>query len=151
MDITFWIIWFIVHALIITYCCSDWHYGKTIDKKVHNIAKALDLTEDIKDIEVQKRGKTFNIKVEQEKGPEGISFISSRYTYQNVYINDELVCRVHSITSNIFTSRSIAEFSSKRDETETVSLINFAAKEATRLQKNYYNKNRNHKSNSFFN
>lgn len=151
MDITYWIIWFIVHALIIVYCCSDWRYGKTIDKKVHNIAKALDLTEDIKDIEVQKRGKTFNIKVEQEKGPEGISFISSRYTYQNVYINDELVCRVHSITSNIFTSRSIAEFSSKRDEAETVSLINLAAKEATRLQKNYYNNRSKHKSNSFFN
>jgi hypothetical protein len=151
MDITYWIIWFIVHALIIVYCCSDWHYGKTLYKKAHNITKALNLTEDIKDIEVRKRGKTFNIKVEQEKGPEGISFISSRYTYQNVYINDELVCRVHSITSNIFTSRSIAEFSSKRDEAETVSLINLAAKEATRLQKNYYNNRSKHKSNSFFN
>jgi hypothetical protein len=151
MDITYWIIWFIIHALIIVYCCSDWHYGKTLYKKAHNITKALNLTEDIKDIEVRKRGKTFNIKVEQEKGPEGISFISSRYTYQNVYINDELVCRVHSITSNIFTSRSIAEFSSKRDEAETVSLINLAAKEATRLQKNYYNNRSKHKSNSFFN
>lgn len=153
MDINYWIIWFIVHAVIVVYCCSDWRYGKTLDKKVSNIANALDLTEDIKTIEIQHRGKTFSIKVEKERGPEGVSFVTSRYTYKNVYINNELVCRVHSLENNIGTKRSIAEFNYKRNETEIVSLIAHAAKEATRLQKNYYseNKTHKHKSNSFFN
>lgn len=151
MDVVYWIIWFIVHALIITYCCSDWHYGKTMYRKVRNIANALDLTEDIKVIEVHRRGKTFSIKAERGEGPEGISYITPRYSYRNVYINNELVCVVHSISSNLLTRRCIAEFSSKRDEAEITVLINLASKEATRIQKNYYNKTKNHKSNSFFN
>lgn len=151
MDIIYWIIWFCVHAVIIVYCCSDWHCGKTMYRKVRNIANALNLTEDIKAIEVHRRGKTFSIKAERGEGPEGISYITPRYSYQNVYINNELVCVVHLLESNIGTKRCIAEFSSKRDEVEITRLINYAAKEATRIQKNYYNKNRNHKNNSFFN
>lgn len=151
MDIIYWIIWFCVHAVIIVYCCSDWRYGKTIYKKVSNIINALDLTEDIKTIEIQHRGKTFSVKVEKGECLEGVSFVIPRYKYKNVYINNELVCRVHSLENAIGTKRCVAEFNLKRNETEVVSLINLAAKEAVRLQKNYYNENKSHKSKSFFN
>ena len=111
-------------------------YGKRLNKKVELIASAG--RSDVKTITFCSKGKTFTIRVENAEVPPGIHYETiPAYTCKNVYIDDELVCKVHRL-ERLFNKSYLAEFSNKRHDYEVTELINAACKEAKKIDKAYW-------------
>jgi hypothetical protein len=110
-------------------------YGKRLSKKVSLIESASRHAED-KPISFESKGKFFTIKVEKANTGPGLTY-ETLYTCRNIYINDELVCKVHGL-ERLFTKCFLAEFSDKRHDYEIGELIDAAYKKAKQLDKLYW-------------
>jgi len=132
----------VVFAFIISnavsYSESSGHkYGKRLNKKISTIVFASRSTD--KTIEFNSKGKKFCIRVANAEVPPGLTYDTIPvYTCRDVYINDELVCKVHKL-ERLFSKVYLAEFSSGRNEIEIEALINVAYKTAKQLNKEYWN------------
>lgn len=116
---------------------SSRKYGKRLNKRVNMIKLVIERSKD-KDLYFESKGKTFKIKVENMEVAPGIKYETIPvYTCKNVYIDDELVCRVHRL-ERLFTKAYLAEFSNKRHDYEVAELIYAAYKKAKNLDKDYW-------------
>ena len=115
---------------------SSRKYGKRLNKRVELIASAN--RSDNKSIAFCSKGKTFTILVENVKVPSGLQYETiPAYTCKNVYIDDELVCKIHRL-ERLFNKSYLAEFSNKRHDYEVTELIEAAYKEAKKIDKAYW-------------
>lgn len=117
---------------------SSRKYGKRLNKRVELIASAG--RSDDKSIAFCSKGKTktFNIRVENMKVPPGLHYETiPAYTCKNIYIDDELVCKLHRL-ERLFSKSYLAEFSNKRHDYEVTELIEAAYKEAKKIDKAYW-------------
>lgn len=125
-------------------------YGKRLMKRISTIETAC--RGDIKDINFSSKGTLFTICIKNAEVPAGIKYPTIPvYTCKDVYINDELVCKLHKL-AGLFGKTYVAEFSETRHEHEIVELIIAAQKEAKRIDKEYWAKWRESqdKSHSFY-
>ena len=115
---------------------SSRKYGKRLNKKVELIASAG--RSDTKSISFCNKGKTFTIRVENMEVPPGLHYETiPAYTCKNVYIDDELVCKIHKL-ERLFSKSHLAEFSNKRHDYEVTELIEAAYKEAKKIDRAYW-------------
>lgn len=137
---------------VITYSeSSSRKYGKHLNKKVQCIAFAS-RSED-KTIEFTSKGKRFCIKVANAEVPPGLKYDTIPvYTCKDVYINDELVCKVHKL-ERLFSKSFVAEFCDHRNEYEIAELIDAAYKAAKKLDTEYWSNysKKQQQMNSFYN
>ena len=94
----------------------------------------------------------FSISVENAKVDPGIKYETIPvYSCKNVYIHDEIVCKIHCL-EGLFGKTYIAEYSDKRHDHEIEELINTAYATAKQLDKEYWeNWQKEHlKTNSFY-
>jgi hypothetical protein len=104
-------------------------YGRRMDKKVRKIANACSYTKE-RQFTFNSQHEKFTIRVENAKVAEGIKYTTIPvYTCQDVYINDELVCKVHKL-EGLFRKYFSTEFSGKRHDYEIAELIHSAFKAA---------------------
>jgi hypothetical protein len=115
-------------------------YSKKFNKKISKIEDAIRHRE-AESLEFSNRGKTFTLTIEKGETPKGIKYFTLPfYTYKNIFLNGELVCCLHKIESTFF-KRYLVEYSSSRDYYELEELIKCAYKTATKMEKDYWNKN----------
>lgn len=116
---------------------SSRKYGKRLGKKLDVIEDAIRHQCNLA-VEVVSKGTVFTIKVENAKVEPGIKFATIPvYTCRNVYINDELVCKLHRLET-LFGKTFVAEFSEKRHEFEVSELVDLAYKKAKLINKDYW-------------
>lgn len=127
--------WFI--STIVAYSeSSSRKYGKRLNKRIQTISYAS--RSDDKTIEFRSKGKKFCIRVANAEVPPGLKYDTIPvYTCKDVYINDELVCKVHKL-ERLFSKVYLAEFSNGRNESEIAELIDIAYKTAKQLDKEYW-------------
>ena len=75
----------------------------------------------IKEINVENKGCLFCVRVADGKRVESIDY-SSPYDVTDIYINDELVCKVHKL-KNLFTMYITLEYVKKRSRNEIDEII----------------------------
>ena len=115
---------------------SSRKYGKRLNKKVELIASAG--RSDVKSIAFCNKGKTFTIRVENMEVPPGLHYETiPAYTCKNIYIDDELVCKIHRL-ERLFNKSYLAEFSNKRHDYEVTELIEAAYREAKKIDRAYW-------------
>ena len=111
-------------------------YGKRLNKRV-NLISSVNRSEK-QSMYFESKGKTFRISVEDMAVASGLQYETIPvYTCRNIYIDDELVCRLHRL-ERLFTKTYLAEFSSKRYDFEVTELIEAAYKRAKKLDKEYW-------------
>ena len=127
-----------IMAAMISYTTSDSRkYGKLMAKKVAKISSAIDHSKK-GFIEVFNNTERFLIKIEDQKVAPGIYYSTIPvYTCKNIYINDELVCKLHKLNGT-FTKTYCTEFSCDRVESEIASLIDKAFANAKKIDKEYW-------------
>ncbi len=104
---------------------------KWFDYKLDKITSRIKI-EKIHNLHFDKKGVHFRIRVEKIEPVEALSCYS--VYYKNVYINDELVCRLWCAEKTFLISR-VFEHTDKRLESELYSLVNAAYKETKRISK----------------
>ena len=111
-------------------------YGKRLNKRV-NLISSVNRSEK-QPMYFESKGKTFRISVEDMAVAPGLQYETiPAYTCRNIYIDDELVCRLHRL-ERLFNKTYLAEFSSKRHDYEVIELIEVAYKKAKKLDKEYW-------------
>lgn len=98
---------------------SKWN-KKRFWNRVWNIGYACRILS-IKEINVENKGCLFRVKTADGKGIESIDY-SSPYTATDIYINDELVCKIHKL-KNIFTMYITLEYAKGRSRDEIDEII----------------------------
>jgi hypothetical protein len=146
-------VWFIIFSSLyvciystVLFCSSNkQQISKRLFKKVlyiyHVINKGC-LPKETDFITVSNKGAQFRVSVSFKEIAEAKSLNSSShsvYRFYNVFINDELVCRLHILESkdNIL-SQHLIEMSDTRKEAEIAELIKLAYKSSKQVQKKYY-------------
>lgn len=110
-------------------------YGRRLNKKIEIISEAYQHNNKL---EFNYKNKSFNIRVEKAKVPNGLQYGTIPvYTCKDVYINDELICKIHKL-ERLFTKTYVAEFSDSRNEFEIAELIRVAHKKAKQINKAYW-------------
>lgn len=116
---------------------SSRKYGKRLSKKLSAIEDAVKHQGDLP-VEVVSKTTAFTVKVENVKVEPGIKFATIPvYTCRNVYINDELVCKLHKLEA-LFGKTFVAEYSEKRNEFEVSEIVDLAYKKAKLINKDYW-------------
>lgn len=117
--------------------------------RVHNIEYAcrkLNVTE----INIENKGCLFRVRVADGKGVESIDY-SSPYEATDIYINDELVCKIHKL-KNLFTMYITLEYVKKRSRDEIDEIIMRAYKiSKQKLNEHYKINGYGDNSKSFYN
>ena len=129
---------------------STCKYGKRMNKRLTEILSAQRNSGDA--IAFVSKGQLFTISVEQVKTGPGLQYETiPAYTCKDVYINDELVCKMHQL-DRLFGKAFLAEFSHKRNGYEVSELIDVAYKKAKCINKTYWEKftANSLKTNSFY-
>jgi hypothetical protein len=131
------VIFTIIISNVIVYSeSSSRKYGKRLNKKIQTIAYASRSAD--KAIEFSSKGKKFCIRLVDAEVPTGLRYSTIPvYTCKDIYINDELVCKVHKL-ERFFSKGYLAEFSSSRNESEIAELIDVAYKTAKQLDREYW-------------
>ena len=112
-------------------------YGKRLGKKLDVIEDAVKHQGNLA-VEVVSKATAFTVNVENVKVEPGIKFATIPvYTCRNVYINDELVCKLHKLEA-LVGKTFVAEFSEKRHEFEISELIDLAYKKSKLINKDYW-------------
>lgn len=109
---------------------------KRFDKKVWNIGYACRLLK-IEEFNVENKGFQFSVRVEDKDNYKGIRYISSPYKTTDIYINDELVCRIHKL-ENLFVTYRTLEYTKERSMTEVDDIIVKAYKLSKKIENEYY-------------
>ena len=108
-------------------------FGRHIYKKVCEIENATSQSNE-DSLKFINKNKQFTIQIKKEAAP-GLRYETiPAYFCKNIYINDELVCKIH-VLDGLFRKKYSTEFSSKREETEILGLLNIAYKYAKRLNR----------------
>ena len=128
---------FIIFTIFCGQNSDSRRFGKRMYKKLCTIASAISYSK--KDcLEITSMGEKFFVRVADEKVAPGIKYTTIPvYTCKNVYINDELVCKVHVLTG-LFQKSYCTEYSHQREETEIDHLIKCAHKTAKQIDKDYW-------------
>lgn len=109
---------------------------KRFDKKVWNIGYVCRLLK-IEEFSVENKGFQFSVRVEDKDDYEGIRYISSPYKTTDIYINDELVCRIHKF-ENLWVTYRTLEYTKERSMTEVNDIIVKAYKLSKKRENEYY-------------
>ena len=109
---------------------------KRFDKKVRNIGYVCRLLK-IEELSVENKGFQFSVRVEDKDDYKGIRYISSPYKTTDIYINDELVCRIHKL-ENLFVTYRTLEYTKERSMTEVDDIIVKAYKLSKKRENEYY-------------
>lgn len=115
---------------------SAWN-KKRFDKKVRNIGYVCRILK-IEELSVENKGFQFSVRVEDKDDYEGIRYISSPYNTTDIYINDELVCRIHKL-ENLWVTYRTLEYTKERSMTEVNDIIVKAYKLSKKRENEYYN------------
>lgn len=93
----------------------------------------------IKEINVENKGCLFRVKTADGKEVESIDY-SSPYCATDIYINDELVCKIHRL-KNLFTMYITLEYVKERDRDEIDEIIMKAYKISKKKLNEHYKTN----------
>lgn len=115
---------------------DSWWNKKRFNKRAENIYCTC-RTLKIKEINVKNKGSLFSIKVEYEKESKSISY-SNPYSVTDIYINNELVCKIHKLR-NVFTEYRTLEYSKERTRDEVDEIVIKAYKTSKKELNEYYN------------
>jgi hypothetical protein len=88
------------------------------------------------EINVENKGSLFCVRAADGKGIESIDY-SSPYRVTDIYINDELVCKVHRL-KNLFTTYITLEYAKERSRNEIDEIIMKAYKISKQKLNEYY-------------
>lgn len=112
-------------------------YGRHFNRMLNRIKDAAKHKGD-NFLIVTNKNNNFKIEVIDEKPQQGLQYSTiPRYSYSDVKINDEVVCRLHKLKSTLRTI-CIVEYSSKRRSYEIEELMNIAYKESKQIEKEYW-------------
>lgn len=142
MNTIFWICYVLANALIIKlgfvffYHDSAWN-KKRFDKKVDNIGFVCRILH-IEEFNFENKGFQFGVRIEDKKHSENIQGYTP-YSTVNVYINDELVCKIHKL-ENAFTTYRMIEYTKDRKAEEVRDVILKAYKASKKMENEYYNR-----------
>ena len=126
-------------------------YGKRLGKKLDVIETAIKHQGNLA-VEVISKATAFTVNVENVKVEPGIKFATIPvYTCRNVYVNNELVCKLHKLEA-LFGKTFVAEYSEKRHEFEVSEIIDLAYKKAKLINKDYWKawSSQHHATSSFY-
>jgi hypothetical protein len=135
INFIFSIVFFVLWVYIIITGQGRRH-GRRIYKKVCMISSVISYSGE-SSLEFLSKNETFFIRIEDAEVPSGLKYKSiPAYTCKNVFINDELACKVHTLSDpDISQNNCCVEFSSKRYEYEIEELITTAYKFAKKLDR----------------
>lgn len=151
MEILRMIIFIIVTATLWTIWDDEdsWLNKKRFDEKLSDIRFACSILK-IEDIDLMDKGTIFHVKVEDKKDLEKISY-GSPYSVTNIYINNELVCKLHRL-ENLFIKQRTLEYTKNRSRIEIDGIISRAYKIAKKeIQQYHKTTHYNDDSKSFYN
>ena len=111
---------------------------KMFDRKIKHIKYACSVLK-ITEINVENKGFLFRVRVVDEEEVKSISY-SNPHTVTDIYINDELVCRLHRL-ENLFTMHRTPEYASKRNSYEINEIIKKAYKTSKKKLNEHYKTN----------
>lgn len=112
-------------------------YGKRFNRKLCEIESAISHSK-LDAFELTHKGRHFSIKINNTEPVPGFHYSTIPvYTCTDVFIDDELVCKVHKL-KNTFKKYFSVEFSSKREYPEVEDLIYTAAKLARKMESEYW-------------
>ena len=118
-------------------------------KRVRNIEYAC-RTLNVEEINVENKGYFFYVRTENGKRVEEIDY-SSPYCATDIFINDELVCKIHRL-KNLFTMYITLEYAKERSRDEIDEIIMKAYKISKQeLNEHYKTNGYEHNSKSFYN
>jgi hypothetical protein len=126
-------------------------YGRRLAKKVQKIQWGS--RPEGTPIKFLNKGNEFTIRIENVKVDPGIKYETIPvYSCKDVFINDEIVCKIHCLEA-LFGKTYVAEYSNKRHDYEIEELINKAYATAKQLDKEYWENWSKERStiNSFYN
>lgn len=93
----------------------------------------------VKEINVENKGFLFSVRVEDGNGVESIGY-KSPYKATDIYINDELVCKIHTL-KNLFTMYITVEYVKERKGSEIYEIITKAYKISKKKLNEHYKTN----------
>ena len=112
--------------------------GKKFIKKFDEIVDDIhtaQIKSKVQEMWATKNNKTFKVRVEHK--PSDSMDFTTRYKLNNIYINDELVCKEHIL--KVYSKDIVTfEFSHKRDIDEIVDIVTIAHKQAKEIIDEYY-------------
>lgn len=115
-------------------------YGKSLNKKISEINWAISKLDDKKYFKFSNKGENFTIHISDDEIKSSCFHYHCTpvYTCKNIFINDELVCKLHKLNGTCFTKYYSAEFSRDRNQYEVIELIDIAYKAAKKFEKKYW-------------
>lgn len=145
------IVFVLMFFIAITY--EDIWFGKVMYRKIDKINSACVHSADANYFIFDSHKESFTVKIADEEVPKGLRHAQPNYNCKNIFINDELVLKLHCIETKSFKTYRVVEYSATRHEEEINSLI----KDAYHAAKVYMKKINNdrykaiYEEKSFFN
>lgn len=127
----FWYTLLVIFLAIVLNTLSyedSWWNKRRFDKKVSGI-RCTCRQLNVEEIKVENKGRSFTVKVEAEQKPAKISY-SSPYSVTDIYINNEIVCKLHKL-ENLFVKYRTLEYVEGRSREE----INYIILKAYKISK----------------
>ena len=142
MSVHGFLILILIETSILVYVMTNWELpdGKFSLKSLHNKLENIRYYTEKKKwehIPVFYKNKHFTVRVDRTKPVEGLNY--DRLYYIDVYINDELVCRLWSKDCT-FSKYRWVETTDKRHSTEIFAIIRQANKAYKKMYKEDFNK-----------
>lgn len=125
---------------------SAWN-KKRFDSKVWNIGFVCRILH-IEEFNFEYKGFQFGVRTEDEKHNENIQGYSP-YSVTNIYINDELVCKIHKL-KDVFKSYRFIEYTQDRKAGEVRDIILKAYKASKKKEYEHYDNNIKEKDSKTF-
>lgn len=155
MDFIYYLtIFALIYYIAVIHFTGDLYDGKITRKRILKITDAIEhASGDTDSLKFRSQDMFFTIRIENEKASKGLYYTSPAYVCKNIYINDELVCKIHTLINPLSKKYTLIEYSSSRHKKEICSLIKDAYRSAVKLEKEYYEQCRDDKyrEKSFFN
>lgn len=114
----------------------DGIHKKMFDKRLGNIRLYSAIMES-DGINFEDKGILFSVKI-VDSTQNGIGYYGNPYETRDVYVNDELVCRVHKL-EHVFVVSRVIEYTENRSATEIDKIISKAYKASKKGYNQYFN------------
>ena len=126
----------IVSAIICWLTDPDsWPNKKRFAKRLSKISSAC-WRLDVEEIQIENKGRIFNVRVVEGQRQASLS-CRGPYSVTDIYINGELVCKLHMLT-NLFTEYRTLEYVDNRSRTEIDEIVKKACRVSKQKLKEYY-------------